>query len=269
MKILLCSTMALILTACCCGCVGGTTGETSIPSHDSFSSNTSSIESIVSSSSPSSSEVVPIEPSSSSTSDRSDLDTPSETASSRSDGALEEDAFYEEVLCTYGARWHSDENGKSYLQEVVTAPYSWDPWVDTEDIPPFQYIGWYRAYLDTTDLSDAEFAKRYASPFGEGTGWFFPQEEFENAIQQYFAVSTEHLRSDPTIYHADQGGYQCLGGGVGDLARITLDRVESEGDLHHLHLTLTYLSLPDPVERVLTIRVRSDERYQFASYTEA
>ena len=250
MKPLVCGAWALLMLLICCGC---SDRSEAVPESGSASAS------------------LPALSASSQLTIGADGADPSEGANPSETGAagtvLPDDAFYEAVLCAYGAEWHTDESGARYLQERVAAPYSWGPWTNAEAIPPAHFASWFRGYLDGQGVSGEAMAERYASPFGEGTGWFFPEAEFERTIQHYFAVDTDHLRSDPLVYSADEGGYRMLGGGVGDLAKITLDRVEAEGDLCHLHLSLSYFSFPDPVSRVLTIELRPDGSYRFVRYT--
>lgn len=113
-----------------------------------------------------------------------------------------------------------------------------------------------------------ELKERYASPFGENSGWFFPQEYFEPLVQQYFAVSTQHLRSNPDFYCPQEGGYYVpFGGGKGEQPEIILNQVEKEGELRRLHISLPYTSQLAE-NRVLTIRLEEDGSYQYQSYLE-
>ncbi len=178
--------------------------------------------------------------------------------------------LYEAILLNFGAGKTTDERGEPRLQ---TSGLSFYYLPDTENfaaLSPDSYFSWYLSMSNKENLTYEERLVKYKSPFGEDTGWFFPQDDYEPLIQQYFDVSTEHLRSGDA-YQADYGGYWLDGGmGLGIRPYILLYKAEQKGDvlsLYHTHITGEYDLIHAPNEyKILSVRLKEDGSYQYLSY---
>ena len=215
-------------------------------------------------STPQSSSPDPIQPDSSLS--PSEPDSRPESADPAQD-PFSEEAAYEEMLLTFGGVRQTDDQGAEQLVPSTVSLFYGEDWSSPEELDATRYFSWYLSMMWKEDLTQEEKEEKYKSPFGEDTGWFFPQEYYEPLVQTYFEVSTEHLR-DTDIYDAEHEGYYIGGGGGKGLTPvIRLDGMEQEGELLRLHITLAYGEEYQPDEKkILTVRVGEDGGYRFESY---
>ena len=169
--------------------------------------------------------------------------------------------FYEQVLMMYGAE-EDPETGTLYALPVgpLSDAAVWD---GPEAFTTGEAMGWFTSFIYS--LSDEVKADRYASPLGDGYGYFYPAAELEATVSTYFeGVTPEMLRADTTLYRTAENGYQLPAlPEDGERTAVALGEVDPEGDLRHIPLTL---SAPDgTVTRLrLTIRLAADgSGYQF------
>lgn len=188
-------------------------------------------------------------------------ESPSETASSRKNTLK-----IEEMLLNFGAVKYPSESGGDYFRTDVVSLYYLDD-TDLSALSPDIYYSWYLSMISKEDLTQEEREKKYASPFGENTGWFIPQEYYEPLVKQYFDVTTEYLRSG-SVYLPEEEGYWLGGGGVGLRPVILLHSAQQEGNLLRLYLTFTSDAYPHtPAEyKILTLRLEEDGSYRYLRY---
>ncbi len=164
-----------------------------------------------------------------------------ETPSSASEPSQEEtdDALVREIVMTYGAEESTPKDGRTRLvTKMVSLLYMDTSWSHPEELSTGDYWGW---FLSTTfDEEDEYKLEHYTHPkLGEGSGWFFPQDLFEERVQRYFGVTTQHLR-DSSYYDPELGGYWLGGGGgVGERPEVTYTYTR-EGDRLTIDLELHY-----------------------------
>ena len=163
--------------------------------------------------------------------------------------------FYEQVLMMYGAEEDPDTGALYALPVGPLADAA--VWDGPEAFTTEEAMGWFTAFIYS--LSDEAKAGRYASPFGDGYGYFYPAAEFEATVSAYFeGVTPDMLRADTTLYRTAENGYQLPAlPEDGERTAVALGEVEPDGDLRHIPLTL---STPDgTVTRLrLTIRLADD-----------
>lgn len=212
------------------------------------------------------------ETSSSSASQQSSESASSESSlSSSAAGEEETELPIEEMLLNFGASLYSNDDGSSYMRTDVVSFYYLEESdeSDLSSLSPDLYFSWYLSMSNKEGLTLEEKREKYASPFGENTGWFFPQEYYEPLVQQYFDVTTDYLRSG-SAYQAEEKGYWLGGGGgVGIRPVILLYRAEQEGNLLRLYLTLApgeaYAHNPNDY-KILTLRMEEDGSYRYLRY---
>ena len=194
---------------------------------------------------------------------------PSEPSSSSEDAGKEEEkqALYRQIVSDYGARECTDEQGNLYWEPTIVSLYYGDSWTDVNQLTPGQYFSWYFSWMLREDLTDEQQREKYESPFGENTGWFFPQEIYESTVMRYFDVTEETLRSDPAYYHAEYEGYNVgTGPGKGETPHITLEEVQWEEDVVHLTLQLQWQFTQEPKKAVLSAKVAEDGSFRYQSF---
>ena len=92
-----------------------------------------------------------------------------------------------------------------------------------------------------------------------------PAEIYEADVRRYFDATTEQMRDNPDLYHADTNTYYALAGpGVGERPSPEIQSFTQEGDLVHIKL---YLEGETERDRwmMLTIRL-TDDGYRYVSY---
>lgn len=171
--------------------------------------------------------------------------------------------FYIQVLMMYGA---VEDPETRELRPLHASLFYGDGWKDGSELTAGDAYCWFLSFVN--DLSTEEMEERYASPFGEDTGWFFPAEELESTMAAWFeGVTPEQFRADSSFYDAEHHGYRTLSGpGIGELPRLELGEVRAEGDLRTIPVFMDYASGADR-RMELTIRITPDQKsYRFVSW---
>ena len=133
-----------------------------------------------------------------------------------------------------------------------------DDWVPSE-ITPTDYVMWYGYHVKTSGSVEAYRRE------GED-GLFFPQEEFEQEVQKYFDVSTEHLRSDAEIYLADRKVYRTpVALYILSKKECTIKKVTDEDERIEILFSLLYPESDTHSEIVLSIKKENDG-FSYLSY---
>lgn len=179
---------------------------------------------------------------------------------------VEDDAFYQNILLTYGGEIATKQDGNTQLEMSVASLFTNIGWIDPYELTSSDYYIWYMTMMWKEDTTIEERQEKYKSPLGENSGWFFPQDLFEPLVLKYFDVSVDHLRSDPNVYSEEYKGYSIGGGGgIGESPPIILEKVESDGNQRKLYVRLDYES-QDVQNSILTVRLDEDGNYKFESY---
>ncbi len=178
--------------------------------------------------------------------------------------AQTEEALVREIVMTYGAEESTLKDGSVRLvTKMVSLLYMGTSWSHPEELSTADYWGW---FLSTTFDEDQEYKlEHYTHPeLGEGSGWFFPQELFEERVQRYFKVSTERLR-DSGYYDPKLGGYWVGGGGgVGERPEVTYTYAR-EGDTLTIDLELHY-EYSQPAGGRLYVTLETDGGWKYTGW---
>lgn len=179
----------------------------------------------------------------------------------------EEPYFYEQVAMTFGAK---ENPGTGELQPLpgLSLYYSANGWASASELTSADAYSWFWGYV--SDQPYEELVEKYSSPLGEDYGWFYPQEEFEATLMQYFDVTPEQLRSDPLYYLAEHQGYQMPGPpGIGECPVLLLGTPRSEGEKRILPIELSYPSQASQHMELTILLAGDGQSYQFLSYLPA
>ena len=172
-----------------------------------------------------------------------------------------DDSLVKEVVCTYGALVDSSYDPPRLVPSSVSLFYIDTSWKSPEELTPGNYFSW---FFSTTWDEDYEYKKEaYRNPKGENMGWFYPQDLYEARIQEYFQVSTDHLRSDPLYYDAENGGYSIMGGGGKGLVPALSCTWSQEGDLLTVDVALDYGEGQPGSTHRLTVRLEPDGGWKY------
>ena len=165
----------------------------------------------------------------------------------------------------YTLAWHAVlDFGASYANNVmrtgVVSLYSHDRWT-IDDADGTDFFSWYTGIVSQL-YSDEEREELFLAEDGS---WAYPAEIYEADVRRYFDATTEQMRSDPNLYHADTNTYYALAGpGVGERPSIEIQSFKQEGDLVNIDLFLeSEIELPRWM--MLTIRL-TDDGYRYVSY---
>ncbi len=196
----------------------------------------------------------------------SQADEPGEPAPDGPDPAPEApadlDALVKEIVLTYGAEEDTLNGPARLIPTDISLFISDTSWEGAGELTPGDYFAW---FFSTTMKEDYEYKREaYRHPKGEDYGWFFPQDLYEERVQTYFEVSTDHLRSDPTYYQAEYQGY-CLGSGGGRGESPTLAyQYTRDGELLTIQVTRSYESgaFPDTCH-TLTVRLEDGGGWKY------
>lgn len=167
-----------------------------------------------------------------------------------------DDKLVREAVRNFGA---SSING--VMKTSVVSLYYHDRWT-IDDADGNDFFSWYTE-IGSQLYSDEEREELFRSE--DSGGWAYPAEIYEADVLRYFDASTDQLRSDPNLYHADTNTYYALAGpGVGERPFITIQSFEQDGDLVNIRL---YLEGEIEQDRwmMLTIRL-TDDGYRYVSY---
>lgn len=161
--------------------------------------------------------------------------------------------------------WNAVLNfGASYANNVmrtgVVSLYYHDRWT-IDDADGTDFFSWYTGIVSQL-YSDEEREELFLAEDGS---WAYPAEIYEADVRRYFDATTEQMRSDPNLYHADTNTYYALAGpGVGERPLIGIQSFEQEGNLVNIDLLLKN-EAEQHRRMMLTIRL-TDDGYRYVSY---
>lgn len=165
----------------------------------------------------------------------------------------------------YTLAWHAVlDFGAPYANNVmrtgVVSLYSHDRWT-IDDADGSDFFSWYVG-IGSQLYSEEEQEELFRAEDGS---WAYPAEIYEADVRRYFDATTEQMRDNPDLYHADTNTYYALAGpGVGERPSPAIQSFEQEGDLVHIKLFLEGEIEPDRW-MMLTIRL-TDDGYRYVSY---
>ena len=165
----------------------------------------------------------------------------------------------------YTLAWHAVlDFGAPYANNVmrtgVVSLYSHDRWT-IDDADGSDFFSWYVG-IGSQLYSEEEQEELFRAEDGS---WAYPAEIYEADVRRYFDATTEQMRDNPDLYHADTNTYYALAGpGVGEQPSPAIQSFEQEGDLVHIKLFLEGEIEPDRW-MMLTIRL-TDDGYRYVSY---
>ena len=142
------------------------------------------------------------------------------------------------------------ENVSSADPETVLEEYGAEmllegTWNDAQSIPVDGLVMWFGYRVrDSVNVSDYRR--------GDKDGLYFPENEFEKLIYDYFGLAPEHLRESET-YNAEEKAY-VTPMALYDLAstEYTITKTDYDGDEMKIYFDLKVAD-NDPVNRVLTV----------------
>ena len=165
-----------------------------------------------------------------------------------------DDKLVREAVLNFGA---SSTNG--VLQTSVVSLYYHDRWT-IDDADGTDFFSWYTGIVSQL-YSDEEREELFRAEDGS---WAYPAEIYEADVRRYFDATTEQMRDNPDLYHADTNTYYALAGpGVGERPYIKIQSFEQEGELVNIRLYLE--SETEYRWMMLTIRL-TDDGYRYVSY---
>lgn len=166
-----------------------------------------------------------------------------------------DDKLVREAVLNFGA---SSANGAP--QTSVVSLYSHDRWT-IDDADGTDFFSWYTGIVSQL-YSDEEREELFLAEDGS---WAYPAEIYEADVRRYFDATTEQMRDNPDLYHADTNTYYALAGpGVGERPLIGIQSFEQEGDL--VNIKLLFKNEADQYRwMMLTIRL-TDDGYRYVSY---
>lgn len=165
----------------------------------------------------------------------------------------------------YTLAWHAVlDFGASYANNVmrtgVVSLYSHDRWT-IDDADGSDFFSWYVG-IGSQLYSEEEQEELFRAEDGS---WVYPAEIYEADVRRYFDATTEQMRDNPDLYHADTKTYCALAGpGVGKRPLIGIQSFEQEGNLVNIDLLLKN-EAEQHRRMMLTIRL-TDDGYRYVSY---
>lgn len=166
-----------------------------------------------------------------------------------------DDKLVREAVLNFGA---SSTNGVMKTQAVSL--YYHDRWT-IDDADGKDFFSWYTG-IGSQLHSEEEQEELFRAEDGSGA---YPAEIYEADVRRYFDATTEQMRDNPDLYHADTNTYYALAGpGVGERPYIKIQSFKQDGDLVNIRL---YLEGEIEQDRwmMLTIRL-TDDGYRYVSY---
>lgn len=141
----------------------------------------------------------------------------------------------------------------------ASSVYYHDRWT-IDDADGTDFFSWYMGIVSQL-YSDEEREELFLAEDGS---WAYPAEIYEADVRRYFDATTEQMRDNPDLYHADTNTYYALAGpGVGERPYIKIQSFEQEGELVNIRLYLE--SETEYRWMMLTIRL-TDDGYRYVSY---
>lgn len=189
-------------------------------------------------------------------------DAPASQQSAGQQQPASEDTPYQ---ADYTLAWHAVlDFGAPYANNVmrtgVVSLYYHDRWT-IDDADGTDFFSWYTGIVSQL-YSEEEQEELFRAEDGS---WAYPAEIYEADVRRYFDATTEQMRDNPDLYHADTNTYYALAGpGVGERPSPAIQSFEQEGDLVHIKLFLEGESERDRW-MMLTVRLTEDG-YRYVSY---
>lgn len=166
-----------------------------------------------------------------------------------------DDKLVREAVLNFGA---SSANGAP--QTSVVSLYYHDRWT-IDDADGSDFFSWYVG-IGSQLYSEEEQEELFRAEDGS---WVYPAEIYEADVRRYFDATTEQMRDNPDLYHADTKTYCALAGpGVGKRPLIGIQSFEQEGNLVNIDLLLKN-EAEQHRRMMLTIRL-TDDGYRYVSY---
>lgn len=145
-------------------------------------------------------------------------------------------------------------------QTGVVSLYSHDRWT-IDDADGTDFFSWYVG-IGSQLYSEEEQEELFRAEDGS---WAYPAEIYEADVRRYFDATTEQMRDNPDLYHADTNTYYALAGpGVGERPSPAIQSFEQEGNLVNIDLLLKN-EAEQHRRMMLTIRL-TDDGYRYVSY---
>lgn len=139
-------------------------------------------------------------------------------------------------------------------------------WESGDDVDTYMYYAFYRDYINSVTTPE-ERDRLYIRPEYEN-GFSYSEKEFEEYIQKYFDVSTEHLR-DSDCYVESKNFYTIQGGGGSNIKyRVRFpetDAVTIDGDTAFVKAELSLMGdFSDTECRIYTLK-KVDGNFKYIS----
>lgn len=189
-------------------------------------------------------------------------DAPASQQSAGQQQPASEDTPYQ---VDYTLAWHAVlDFGAPYANNVmrtgVVSLYSHDRWT-IDDADGTDFFSWYVG-IGSQLHSEEEQEELFRAEDGS---WAYPAEIYEADVRRYFDATTEQMRDNPDLYHADTNTYYALAGpGVGERPSPAIQSFEQEGDLVNIRL---YLEGEIEQDRWMMLTVRlTEDGYRYVSY---
>lgn len=196
----------------------------------------------------------------------------SPASESASEAAVPEagDELVGEIVMRYGAL-PTQEGAEPGTYPIILAGslfYLTESWQSPEEIPADRYFSWYYTGDWGEDWETQQ--ELYPSPIPGATAdgsdsVLYPQDLYEGRIQQYFEVSSDHLRSDPAYYRADYEGYSAsqwtLGKGLAPLLKVA--EYTQEGDVLTIRVEESNAVNAPRNSHLLTVRLEPDGGWKY------
>jgi hypothetical protein len=183
-----------------------------------------------------------------------------------------DDELVGEIVMRYGAL-PTQEGAEPGTYPIIIAGsffYLNESWDSPEEISAAQYFSWYYTGDWGEDWETQQ--ELYPSPIPGATAdgsdsVLYPQDVYEGRIQEYFEVSSDHLRSDSAYYRADYQGYSANQWSAGKGLAPLLNVVEytQEGDLLTIQVDESNAVNAPRNSHLLTVRLEPDGGWKYLS----
>lgn len=181
---------------------------------------------------------------------------------------VEDNAFYQDILLSYGGEIITvvNEGNRQYLSAPMTSPFFASDWETFGEFSVASLCTWY--YVGEEEATKNGFIPDDFLELG-----IYPQELFEPFVQEHFNLTKEQLRSGSDIYDAEHKGYRIgWGGAMGNAPEIKITNIEKDGNIRKLHLFIDERFDIDqntiqPENKILTVNLDKSGGYTFESYT--
>lgn len=190
------------------------------------------------------------------------------TSNSVSKKQNEDEGYYYDMILNFGGEIQENEQGEDIIIPSVLSFYYIED-LEVSKLKADDFYSWYWSMMQKENITIDARNLKYKNPHGEGKGFFFPQDEYEQKVKTYFDVTTEYLRSGEA-YDPEYKGYWLEGHvGIGERPEIRLYRAVTNGDKIDLHLSFVSGSYNYPnsvVYKILTVKTDEFGRYKYISF---